>query len=181
MKEVKKHKSLNLEIMKKIIAILVVVGILSLESCTLNEVDQNVDNDTISEVFEVSNISFNDTSNHSVFIDLNPKTYSGDVILVYRLEGYFNGNKVWIPIPESHFYNDGTLFFKYGFSFTQHDVELFLERFDSNTIPDRFRLNQTFRIVIIPAELLYAVDVNNYSDVMKSLNLKESQVQNLIF
>jgi hypothetical protein len=38
--------------MKKIIIFLSVIGILSFESCTINEVDQNIDNDTISEVYE---------------------------------------------------------------------------------------------------------------------------------
>ena len=59
------------------------IGMITLQSCTVNEVQDNVDNDTISEVFEVTR-SFNTGNNFSTFVDLGTPIYSSDMILVYH-------------------------------------------------------------------------------------------------
>lgn len=171
--------------MKKIITLLAVFGIVSFQSCTVTDNAPIEDNDTISEVFEVTNVSFTGANEYGTFVDLNPKIYSGDVILIYRLEGIVNGNKVWNIIPETHYYNDGTLFFSYRFNFTQYDVNIYLDGFELNTIPNNLRLNQTFRIVIVPGDdginskTSNKIDYSNYNDVIKRYNINDSNVKKL--
>lgn len=168
--------------MKKIIIFLSVIGILSFESCTINEVDQNIDNDTISEVYENSiPYNFSSSNNYKVNFILPYTIYSSDMVLVYRLTGSVNGNDLWEFLPETHYFADGTRDFSYNFDFTQNDVQIYLEGTNLSSLNSVYRLGQTFRFVIIPAKLLYGIDTYNYSDVMQSLNLKESQVQNLNF
>jgi hypothetical protein len=41
--------------------------------------------------------------------------------------------------------------------------------------------NQTFRIVIVPGSFSKSLDTNNYSAVMKALNINENQVQQINF
>ncbi|MFM9824593.1 hypothetical protein [Flavobacterium sp.] len=168
--------------MKNFITLLVVVVIFSFQSCTVNETTPVVDNDTISTVFENS-VPYNFTVNNGYEINFAlPYTlYSSDMVLVYRLTGTVNGNDLWEFLPETHYFSDGTRNFSYNFDFTRNDVQVYLEGNNLGSLNSVYRLNQTFRFVVIPAELRYAVDVNKYSEVMNTLNLKESQVQTINF
>ena len=56
--------------MKKITLLIAFIGMITLQSCTVNEVRDNVDNDTIAEVFEVTR-SFNTGNNFSTFVVRN--------------------------------------------------------------------------------------------------------------
>ncbi len=171
--------------MKKIIALLAVIGIFSLQGCVGPEGPPGIpgQDGLIAEVFDVSNVTFGENNAYSKFINLNPKIYSGDVILVYRLSGYDNGNKVWSPIPESHYYNDGTLFFSYRFNFTQYDINIYLDGFELNTIPNNLSSSQTFRIVIVPgddginAKSINKLDHSDYNEVIKKFNIDDNNVK----
>ena len=44
--------------MKKITLLIAFIGMIALQSCTVNEENDNVDNDTIAEVFELRNVNF---------------------------------------------------------------------------------------------------------------------------
>ena len=168
--------------MKKIFVLLALVGIFSLESCTINEVNPTLDNDTISVVFENDiPYNFNSINNYKINFSLPYTIYSSDMVLVYRLTGSVNGNDLWEFLPETHYFADGTRDFSYNFDFTQNDVQIYLEGTNLSSLNSVYRLGQTFRFVIIPAKLLYGIDTYNYSAVMQSLNLKESQVKNLNF
>lgn len=166
--------------MKNIIRLLALVGIVSLQSCTVTDTTPVVDNDTISTVFENST-PYNFTVNNGYKINFRlPYTiYTSDVILVYRLTGTVNGNDLWEFLPETHYFSDGTRDFSYNFDFTRNDVQVYLEGNNLGSLSSVYRLNQTFRFVVIPAELRYAVDVNKYLEVMNTLNIKESQVQTI--
>ncbi len=168
--------------MKKIITLLAVVGILTFQSCTVNDAELTVDNDTISTVFENSTpYNFTVNNGYKINFDLPYTIYSSDMVLVYRLTGTVSGNDLWEFLPETHYFSDGTRDFSYNFDFTRNDVQVYLEGNNLGSLNSVYRLNQTFRFVVIPAELRYAVDVNNYNEVMTTLNLKESQVQNISF
>ncbi len=168
--------------MKNIIRLLALVGIVTLQSCTVTDTTPVVDNSTISTVFENS-IPYNFTVNNGYKINFRlPYTiYSSDMILVYRLTGTANGNDLWEFLPETHYFPDGTRDFSYNFDFTRNDVQVYLEGNNLSSLNSVYRLNQTFRFVVIPADLLYAIDKNNYASVMNVLNLKESQVQTINF
>ncbi len=136
--------------MKKITLLIAFIGMISLQSCTVNEAPTNtVDNDTISEVFEVTR-SFNTSNNFSTLVTLPHTIYSSDMVLVYRLSGVVSGTDVWKLMPETYYFSDGTLDFGYDFDFTQYDVNLFMHGFDLAGVSSNYRTNQVFRIVIVP-------------------------------
>lgn len=166
--------------MKKIITILAVIGMFGFQSCTTS--DPYVDNDTISTVFE-NEVPYNFTSSNTYKVKfIFPSTIiSSDMVLVYRLTGTSNGNDLWEFLPETHYFSDGTRNFGYNFDFTRNDVQIYLEGNDLGTLDAAYRLNQIFRIVVVPADLVYAVDKNNYSEVMNVLKIKENQIQNINF
>ena len=136
--------------MKKITLILAFIGMITLQSCTVNEDNVNgIDNDTIGEVFEYTNVNFLPNS-YTVVLNYPHTIYSSDMVLVYRLSGVVSGTDVWKLMPETYYFSDGTLDFGYDFDFTQYDVNLFMHGFDLAGVSSNYRTNQVFRIVIVP-------------------------------
>ena len=164
--------------MKKILTLLAIAGLFSLQSCDDNDNRTFVDNDTISEVFEVTT-SFNSTNNYSKLVTLNPPIFSSDVVLVYRLSGVNQGNDVWKLLPETHYFSGGTLNFGYDYDYTTTDVNIFMIGNDLQGVSTDFRLNQVLRIVIVPADFATSIDKNNFEAVMSVLKLNESKIQKI--
>lgn len=168
--------------MKKIITLFAIVGLLSLQSCTVNDTNDTnyVDSDTISEVFEVKR-SFTTSNGFSTIISLDPAIYASDVILVYRLSGTFNGNDVWKLLPETFYFDNGTLDFGYRFDFTKYDINVYLVGNDKQLIAPEFRTDQILRVVIVPGSFSTLIDKENYNEVIGALNIKETQIQKIGF
>lgn len=166
--------------MKKIITLLAVVGMFSLQSCTTTTDTNYVDNDTISEVFEVTT-SFNSTNNFSKIVPLNPPIYTSDVVLVYRLTRVFQGQDVWKLLPETKYFNDGTMDFGYDYDFTINDVNIFMVGNDLISVANEYRLNQVLRIVIVPGRFVSSINKNNYESVISTLKINENQIQKINF
>lgn len=164
--------------MKKIITLLAVVGMFSLQGCTTTTDPNFVDKDTISEVFEVTT-SFNAANNYSKVVALNPPIFTSDVILVYRLAGIYQGKDVWKLLPETRFFSDGTMDFGYDFDFTVNDVNIFMVGNDLLTVTNDFRLNQVLRIVIVPARFANTLKSTNYFSVISALKINENQIQKI--
>ena len=57
--------------MRKITLLIAFIGMITIQSCVREEVivSDNVDYDTISEVFEYSNVDFHSGNGYSVFLD----------------------------------------------------------------------------------------------------------------
>jgi hypothetical protein len=166
--------------MRKFYTFLAIVGLVSLQSCTVSEVAPINDNDTISEVFEVT-ASFNSSNSFTRIVGLTPAIFASDVVLVYHLYEVVNGEDVWRPMPQTYFIDNGGEI-DYNFDFTRNDVKIFMcANFALNNIPASWTQNQTFRIVIVPGRFASLVDKNNYGAVLAILNLKESQVQKINF
>jgi hypothetical protein len=167
--------------MKKILTLFAVVGLMAFSSCSNND---DVDNDTISEVYEVSNVNFTAANDYNPLIPLNPAIFSSDMVLLYRLSGVDNGEDVWKLTPETYFFSDGTLNFGYNYNFTRNDVSVYLDGNSLATVPNEFRLNQVFRIVIIPGFVTTGKSVNkpDYSDynaVIKQYNIDDSNLKKI--
>ena len=165
--------------MKKIITLLAIAGLFVMQSCTTTG-SFEIAPTTSSEVFEVTT-SFNSTNNFSKLITFNPRIYSSDVVLVYRLSGANSQGDIWELLPETHYFSDGNLNFGYKYDYTNTDVDIFMIGYDLQSVIPEFRLNQVLRIVIVPANYATSVNKNNYSDVITALNLKDSQIQKINF
>ena len=167
--------------MKKITLVLAFIGMITLQSCTVNEDNQNpIDNDTISEVWEYTNVNFQ-PNDFSVILAYPHSIYSSDMVLVYRLSGQFQGEDIWKLQPETFFFDDGTLDFEYNFNFTRYDAEVYMNGFDLQTVSNQFRLNQVFRVVVVPGYFgkMGALKNKDYNTVIKALNIDESKIKKI--
>ncbi|WP_339921630.1 hypothetical protein [uncultured Flavobacterium sp.] len=163
--------------MKKIITLLAIAGLLTLQSCTTSGSFEIAPIAT-TEVFEVTT-SFNSTNNFSRLVTFNPPIYSSDVVLTYRLSGSNYQGDVWELLPETYYFNNGALDFGYKFDYTNRDVRIYMIGNDLQSVSTSFRLNQVIRIVIVPASYAKSINKNSYSDVITALNVKDSQIQKI--
>ncbi|MEM0577568.1 hypothetical protein [Flavobacterium polysaccharolyticum] len=164
--------------MKRIITLFAVIGLIAFSGCTTN--DDNVDSDTIAEVFELKNVNFdyNITDGYNIYRSLNPKIYASDVVLIYRMIGTIDASTpVWQQIPRTVFTSQGEL--DYDFDFSKEDFTIYAGGNYNLALTPQFLNNQTFRIVIVPGYFSKNLDTNNYISVMKALSLNESQVQQI--
>ncbi|WP_378174517.1 collagen-like protein [Aquimarina sp. SS2-1] len=124
--------------------------------------------------------SFNQANDYADRFFFNQNIFDSDVVLVYRLEAVDNGLDVWEPLPTGSvfFFNDTTGaiegFLYYRFNFTVGDVDIILESDAPNLAGPEFTDNQTFRIVVVPAEFAENTDINllDFNEVQSALNLE---------
>lgn len=167
--------------MKKITLVLAFIGMITLQSCTVNEDNGNgIDNDTISEVFEYTNVNFLPNS-YTVVLNFPHTIYSSDMVLVYRLSDVSQGEDVWKLLPETYYFNDGTLDYRYDFNFTRFYAKVYIEGYDLAGLSPAVRLNQVLRVVVIPAYQANKmaskkVDFNDYNAVINAYNIDESKI-----
>lgn len=121
-------------------------------------------------------IDFTSANNYqeTVEIPLSIELLESDMVLVYRLVDVVDGFDVWKLLPET-IYTD-TSQFQYNFEHNFDFVTLFIDApptFDFNTILDSERLDQIFRIVILPVDFVNSIDlnVNDFYSVMNYVNL----------
>jgi hypothetical protein len=169
--------------MKKILTLFAVIGLIAFSSCEGPEGPPGPSGE-VAPVIDVNNVNFASNGDGEV-IDFGFTLFPGDVVLAYRATGVVNGSTVWSPIPESHYYDDGTLFFTYKFNFSRVDFELYLEGFELNTVPANLRTNQKFRIVVVPGEdpkisnkSVNAKDLD-YNTVIAKYNIDDSNVKTI--
>ena len=165
--------------MKKFTLVLAFIGMITLESCSTND---NTDNDTISEVFELRNVNFGfDAQNgYSIYRTLNPQIRLDDVILIYRLSGTIDSSTpIWQQIPRTLYLNEGEL--DYDFDFSKEDFTIYAGGTYDLSLTPTFLNNQTFRIVIIPGYLSNKnkenIDYSDYASVARALKITESQIK----
>jgi hypothetical protein len=164
--------------MKKITLFLVFIGMMTLQSCEVTEITDTVDNDTISEVFEVTT-SFNSNNNYSRLVTFNPPIYSSDVVLVYHLYDTVNGEDIWKLMPQTYYFSDGGEL-DFNFDYTRYNVNIFLSaNFSLTTLPSSWTQDQTFRIVIIPANFATTVNKNSIDAVMSALKVEKTEIQKI--
>ena len=164
--------------MKKLTFVLSILVFGFLSSCTTNEVVQAppVQNSE-SLVFEISNTNFQTSNNFSRLFIFPRAILASDHVVVYRLSGTTAQNQdVWSILPQQFFLANGAFDFGYNFDFTKFDVEVFLQGNNLATLNSNFRLNQVFRIVVIPGQFGNKVNVVNIKDVMKTINIEEIDV-----
>lgn len=164
--------------MKKIVFILSVFTAVVLQSCTGPEGPRGPQGvpGPASEVFEITS-SFTSTDNYTINVPLTPAIYSSDVVLVYELAGIYNGNDIWSSLPVQYYLDGGDL--RYFFDFTRNDIQIYLDtNLNPASLPDMYRINKTFRIVIVPGYFpLNGINTSDINAVMGVLNLNNDSVQ----
>ncbi len=161
--------------MKKIFTLLFLTTFL-FSSCVN---DDDVDFDTIGQTFEFTT-TFNGANGYADRFFFNQNIIDSDVVLVYRLEAVDNGLDVWEPLPTGSvfFFNESTGaiegFLYYRFNFTIGDVDIILESDAPDLAGPEFTNNQTFRIVVVPADFAENTDINllDFNEVQSALNLE---------
>jgi hypothetical protein len=171
--------------MKKITLILAFIGMITLQSCSVNENHNVTDNDTISEVFELRNVDFNynPTDGYTIYQTFNPNIADSDVVLIYRLTGVINSSTpIWKQIPRTVYLPEGEL--DYDFDFSKVDFTIYAGgTYDLSQTP-AYITNETFRIVIIPGYLSNKsmngkVDLSDYNAVVRAFNIDESKIKEI--
>lgn len=150
-------------------------------SCDNDDDVQYVDNDTIAGVIEITrSFQYNNTADQH-FINQSISMLDSDVALVYRLKDTSNNGDVWEQIPKTIYLANGEEV-DYDFDFTQNDVQIYVAgTYDVTTTP-AFYNNQTFRIVLVPADYLNKsatppVDYSDYNAVIKYYNIDDSKIK----
>ncbi|KFF06060.1 hypothetical protein [Flavobacterium reichenbachii] len=171
--------------MKKILSLFAIVGLIVFSSCEGPEGPPGEDGtNVLGAVYEnIAPNYYNFTSpNYSVRFTFPTRIYDSDVVLVYRFGGVDSSNRpVWQALPETYFFDDGTRDFSLKYVFTYNYVDIYLDGNDRATVPADYRVNQIFRIVVVPADFASKVNKNSYLDVITKLNIKESEVQKINF
>ena len=165
--------------MKKIIAVLVVM--ISLQGCTTDN-GLVVNNNTISEVFEIKNVNFgyDPIDGYAIYQKFTPAIYPSDVVLIYRLSGTIDSSTpIWQLIPRTLFVVQGEL--DYDYDFSKEDFTIYAGGNYDLALTPSYLNNQTFRIVIVPGAFSSNLKTSNYEDVMARLNINESQIQTVSF
>ena len=170
--------------MKKILTLFAVVGMMAFSSCSN---DDDVDNNTISEVFQISNVNFdfNNVDGYNISRELDPLLYDEDVILIYRQIGFISGSNapIWQLIPRTIYLQQGELDYDYDFS-NEHFIIYARGTYDLELTP-QYLDNQTFRIVIVPgspsgtAKSVNKPDYSDYNAVIAKYGIDDSKVKEL--
>jgi hypothetical protein len=171
--------------MKKIITLLAVIGMFSLQGCTTQ--DNSVDNDTIAEVFELKNVNFyndpidNPDKGYTIYQKLTPNIYASDVVLIYRMTGTIDSSTpIWQLIPRT-IYQANSRELDYDFDFSKEDFTIYARGNYDLSLTPQYLNNQTFRIVIVPGSFSASIDKSNYPAVMAALKINENQIQKINF
>jgi hypothetical protein len=170
-------------IMKKITLFLMLIGMITLQSCNNDDpIPVQIDNDTISEVIEITNVNFTTQNNFSALVTINPPIFNSDMILVYRLDNVINGQDVWRLLPQTYFFGQGAEL-DYNFDFTTTDVSIFIDaNFNPDTAGFQWTRNQIFRIVIIPGffgNRMAFTDFSNYNATIEQFGLKDKPIRQI--
>lgn len=171
----------------KITLIVAFISLISLQSCVKEEiVRDSIDNDTISEVFELRNVNFsfnNSTGGYFIYRELNPLIFASDVVLIYRMSDLINSNTpVWQLIPRTLFLNGGDEL-DYDFDFSRQDFTIYANGTYNLSATPEYIFNQTFRIVIIPGYFSSRnsnpINYDNYKEVIEHYNINEANIKQL--
>lgn len=142
---------------------------------------------TVSAVFDVDG-SFTSTNEYRIYFEFPPEeieVFETDAVLVYRLweklEDPSGPIDVWRLLPQTVLMQQGIM--QYNFDHTFLDVSIFMDaQFNLSTLGAQWTQNQTFRVVVIPADFArnlrkQGVDLSNYEEVKKYYQINESQIR----
>lgn len=165
--------------MKKIILLFTaVIGLASLQSCEVNDINENQIYEA--EVFEFP-ASLDDNFSKTGYFSRD--ILASDHILIYRLYGNDGGTDVWRLLPQTVYFNNGDEF-DYNYDFTKRDFRIFMEaNFDLNSLSNQHKENyvfrQIFRIVVVPGRMQYKMNFSDYDATIRNLGLENAPIKKL--
>ncbi len=128
----------------------------------------------VANAFEIE-VDFNAGNEYRIIEDYGFEVFPFDVTLVYILWDQDNGTDIWRLLPQIVEFPEGQL--QYNFDFTQNDVSIFLDgTINFNILGSEWTQNQVFRVVVIPADNVDGLDINNIEEVMKAGRLVDAMV-----
>lgn len=181
--------------MKKILPLILLAGVGFLTYSCDNSNDDPVvvnpgkDNDTFPIMIDAPG-SFSAANNYTLTADISIE--ATDVVLVYRRDG-----NLWQQIPKTYYLDDVTGLptnreLDYNFTFNTKEVHVETKaNFNQGTQmtpaeTSKYLSNQTFRIVLVPADpakkaakAANSVDLSDYNAVIKYYNIDESKVKTI--
>ncbi len=163
--------------MKKIIALITLCFIV-FTSCEGPQGPPGQDGGLIvAQAFEIA-VDFTPNNNYEIVENYGFEVYPTDVTLVYIEWETDSGNSIWRLLPQIVEFPEGQL--QYNYDFTQQDVRLFLDgTIDLDLLGNEWTQNQLFRVVVIPADNVGEINVNNFNDVLKAGNIKSFESKSI--
>ncbi|WP_281226388.1 hypothetical protein [Flavobacterium aquiphilum] len=173
--------------MRKIITLLAVIGMFGFQGCTGPEGPPGVpgQDGLTPTAFELRNVSLARVTDRHYELKrtfastaLAGDLYDDETVLIYRMTGTINSSTpIWQSIPRSIYFSDGNVL-DYDYDFSKVDFVISADG-TYNLFNEPNIINQTFRLVIVPSDLINKVDKNNYYQVMSVLKLSEDQIQKI--
>ena len=129
----------------------------------------------VSSAFEIV-VDFDDSNNYEFIEAYGFEVFPSDVTLVYILWDTIDGQDVWRLMPQTVVFSDGSLV--YNFAFTQSDVRFFLDgTTDLSLLDDVWTQDQVFRVVVVPADNIDGIDINNINAVMSINDIQSIDIR----
>lgn len=173
--------------MKKIFPFILLAGIGFLAYSCDNSDDVVVQNTVDSRMKDITG-TFTGANNANWTISQGLSIKNTDVVLVYRnINSNTNASAIWQLIPKTFYLSNGREL-DYNYIFNSQNVDISTEaNFDQSTLvgaeASQYLINQTFRIVLVPADPAgksasnaAAVDYSDYNAVIKYYKLDDSNV-----
>ena len=125
----------------------------------------------VANAFEIE-VDFTAGNGYRILEDYGFEVFPFDVTLVYILWEQDNGTDIWRLLPQVLEFPEGQL--QYNYDFTQTDVSIFLDgTINFNILGSEWTQDQVFRVVVIPADNVGLVNINNLEEVMKAGRIVE--------
>lgn len=156
------------------IFVLALSGLL-LFGCRSDDDHFYVDYDTYPVAYDLNNKNFDLVDGvFQLYGTFNDPLMGRDMLLMYMKTGTTNGSPIWQQIPITFYLEDGHEV-DYNFDFSKYDFVIYAGgTFDLSGT--EFVKNQTFRILVIPADPgnRPAVDLSDYNAVLDYFGIQDS-------
>lgn len=123
----------------------------------------------LASAFEIE-VDFTSQNGYSIVEPYGFEVFPSDVTLVYIQWDSTNGQPIWRLLPQIVEFQEGQL--QYNFDFTRDDVSIFLDgTIDFGLLGSEWTQNQVFRVVVLPADNVGAVNISSLEAVSKAGNI----------
>lgn len=169
--------------MKKYLTIsaMAILGLGAVVSCTtdreiVHEVPAPVD---YPQVYDLKGVNFTPANSFTYIQGFNAPLLDQDFVLIYRKKGNLNNGKpIWEPIPKTIYLDNGEEI-DYDYDYSVVDFSISLQgTYDVTTTPE-FSQNQTFRVILVPAEFGKGANSNlskmSYDEVIQRYKIDDSK------